>query len=237
MTTFPARLDTLQSSLDTIVRQVDRVNLVLNEYSEVPKFLSNYASVNPIIPETDLKDTGKFYPETAPSDYVFLVDDDILYSSNYVSLLRERFDECTDKNIVVGLHGTIYRIPTKSLRDRQRLDFRASLRSNTYVDQLGTGTVLTRGRNMPDFDAMKTSQRFVDVRFASWCFKNDISLMAVARKRGTAKQIKIKSASIYGSFTRNSPENVLAEAQEFAGLNPKVKSRGGIRRALEFLNS
>jgi len=223
MATFPQRENTLAQSISSICDQVDRVNLVLNEYSEVPKFLLQFRNVEPIIPTNDLKDTGKFLPECSGEDLVFLVDDDLFYSSGYVSLLLRRANELGLEENVLGLHGTVYRKNLKGLRSRKRFDFASSQKELVYVDQLGTGTILVLGKNLPPFEYMRTSQKFVDVRFAKWCAENELNMISVPRPKATIRSIRVSGSSIYRSFTSKSPEHVLNEVREFAGKNQRIK--------------
>lgn len=203
--------------------QVKHVNLILNEYEEVPEFVSRFQNVFPIIPDRDLKDTGKFFPECSQEDLVFLVDDDLIYSPSYVSLMLGHANSLDLNNNVLGLHGTIYRRNIKSLRSRRRFDFSARLRKPIFVDQLGTGTVLVKGKNLPSFDYMSSSQKFVDVRFAKWCFERQLNMVSVPRPKGTITSIRVSGGSIYDTFTRKSPDHVLNEVRSFAGKGSRIK--------------
>jgi hypothetical protein len=85
LASFPARILTLKTVLDQISHQFDQINLVLNEYDSVPNFINSYQNVSAILPDEDLKDLGKFFPDISGFDTVFLLDDDIFYPQDYVS--------------------------------------------------------------------------------------------------------------------------------------------------------
>ena len=103
MATFPQREEVLKKTLPAICKQVHILKLVLNEFSEVPLWLSEYGNVEPILPPEDLKDVGKFYPER-DADWIVMFDDDILYPDDYVS---KSLNSIGDLAGVFGYHGTI----------------------------------------------------------------------------------------------------------------------------------
>jgi len=55
LATYPPRREALEKVVAAISPQVDRLNVVLNEYDAVPAELQKYPNVVPLIPETDLK--------------------------------------------------------------------------------------------------------------------------------------------------------------------------------------
>ncbi|HGG05822.1 MAG TPA: hypothetical protein ENK28_10215 [Aliiroseovarius sp.] len=225
MATFPPRLEQLQHSLPSIARQVDRVDLILNEYPEIPAFLAGFANVNPIIPVQDTKDAGKFLPAAKDDDLVFLADDDLLYAPEYVQVFLDEGTRLGLQNHVLGLHGTLYKRRLKSLRSRSRFPYAKRLKKSIVVDQLGTGTVMVKGGNMPSFAQMNKAQKFVDVRFASLCRQAGLSLVAIARPSRLAVTIHGDGQSIYESFTRTSPDHVLQEVRSFAGQDPLLHKK------------
>jgi hypothetical protein len=210
MATYPARRDVLELAVRAIASQVDRVFLVLNEYTEVPSELAGIANLEPIIPKTDLKDTGKFLPVPAPDDVVVLADDDLRYHPDHVQhLLQEGSRIGLDRN-VVGLHGSIYESRTR----RRFLHLNDPLREAQRVHQLGTGTVLALGRNVAPFDYMAGSQKFVDVRYARWLADRRIGCWSVRRTRGFLRPFEDPSGkreSIFQTFTRLRPPVLMEE--------------------------
>lgn len=92
--------------------QVDRLNVVLNQYQTVPVELARYPNVVPVIPEDDLKDTGKFYPDVREAKYVMLIDDDIFYPPDYVSKTVSRFETLPLQKCMGGYHGSLYFRPS-----------------------------------------------------------------------------------------------------------------------------
>ena len=232
MATFPGRVEFAEDAARSIASQVDELRVVFNEFDTPPDWASRVDNLVPIIPPADTKDTGKFLPEVAPDDLVFLCDDDLDYTPGYVAQFLSQAEVLgVDKN-VLGLHGTIYRRlfgKLRSLRSRKQFHYAKGLDQPRFVDQLGTGTVLVRGANLPAFADMETSQKFVDVRFARLACERGLNMVAIARPAKLLVLRGGREGSIYQTFTRQNPENVLAETRAFAGKNPKLGQVARVR--------
>lgn len=217
--TYPPRLQMLEKSLATIAPQVDQVFLCLNQFTEVPAFLSTYRNVTAVIPDEDFKDVGKFIFEPAPDDLVFMADDDLLYSPKHVRRLRRIGEKVGLKSGVFGVHGVVYRPQYESLiRKRISFHFEDPLVQTRRVHQLGTGTVLALGRNVAPLEFMRGSQKFVDVRYARWLYSMGISSWAIERPKGFIREIdplNNDGETIYKTFTRRTPDYVLDEIRDF----------------------
>jgi hypothetical protein len=218
--TYPPRLQMLEQALATITPQVDQVFLCLNEYREIPRFLASYPTVNPWIPDEDLKDVGKFACPVGADDLVVMADDDLLYHPAHVTDLRRAGDVKGLDQVVVGLHGTIYH-PDRGPLIRTRTTFQCDepLAAATRVHQLGSGTLLALGRTVAPFAFMAGSQKFVDVRYARWLHGMGLQSWAIARPEGFLGKIELpgtKVETIFKTFTRRSPDHVLQEIRQFA---------------------
>lgn len=220
MASFPARYSQMKTALASISGQMDGINLVLNEYKAIPRELSRFQNLNPILPQNDLKDLGKFSTVVEEGHDLFLVDDDIEYPADYVSTMvdhRCRLAAAGIQDPILGLHSIIY---------SDFFDGRASARNvsifdneNTgyrLVNQVGTGTVYCKSDQMPPFSHMAGSERYVDVRFAAWAYDRQYPLINVPRPQSWLKQIEVES-SIFSSFTVDWPAEVVREVNRFGG--------------------
>jgi hypothetical protein len=220
MATFPKRLHVLEDVLGRIAPQLDRLHLILNEYVEPPGFLKSFGNLSSVLPAEDLKDVGKFaVREIDPADHVFLLDDDIKYPDGYVRDLNRMFQGLPFERKVVGVHGVIYSdffdgsntarcvYPFFLDNDRFRL-----------VNQLGTGTVMCLGRDLPPFERMRGSERFVDVRFAVHQHQAGVPLVCVPRQAKWLQQVDLgDEKGVFETFTLDWPLAVLREARLVAG--------------------
>ncbi len=220
MATFPARLQKIDQTLRSIRGQFDRVNLVLNEYEEVPRELAKHDWIDFVLPTEDLKDVGKFHPfDRQPDDWVFLLDDDIVYPADYAERLIDYYETIPLQRKVIGVHGIVYSDFFDG-RPQSRLvhSFTKRLEKFVLVNQLGTGTVLCKGEDMPTFEFMQGSQRYVDVRFACWQKSRGVDLVCVPRSSDWMRQREVDD-SIFEGFTQTWPAHVTREALGIAGFS------------------
>lgn len=223
------------ATVRSLAAQVDVLNLVLNEYREVPGELRTFPNVNPILPEHDTKDTGKYLPQVGADDIVFTVDDDIGFPPDYVVRTLERYDALGAGPVMAGYHGTLYR-PARYLRSdflrrligykldwivnsRRFMGFMDALPEAIVVDDLGTGVAVMRGRDMPPFDHVRDAQRFIDVRLALWCHRKGIARVCLPREAGWLRPVQ-HPENIWQDFTLANPPHVAREIRQYAFRAP-----------------
>ena len=231
MASYPPRAASMLRAVAALAPQVDRLTLVLNEYAAPPPELAGFANVVPVLPERNLMDLGKFLPDPGGAEWVFLVDDDMIYPADYVAASLARMDALAGDRVVGGYHATIYRRPGPSFRpattwrwlsggfdprrDRELIGFWKEAARARKVSQIGTGTAVVPARLMPPFAFMEGSERAVDIRFARWCHGEGITLAALPRPTRWLGETAHEE-SIYAAFTRSMPERKRAEIAAFA---------------------
>ncbi|NVK57801.1 MAG: hypothetical protein HWE26_19545 [Alteromonadaceae bacterium] len=217
--TYPGRYGNRRRSIQSIATQVDVLNICLNEYSEVPDDLRDISNANYYFPENNLKDVGKFAFEVSENDDVFLCDDDIIYPQNYVSAMLKYSLSFKDQPTILGVHGVIYSDYYDGRKRSGRLVhvFDKALDEGAYMNQLGTGTVFLKGRELPSYEEMRSSAGFVDIRLAKISFEKNINLYCIPREAEWLKEIQ-NDSSIYLTVTSNLPIDALKEVQSFGGL-------------------
>ena len=236
LATYPPRRARLPAVVRAVAPQVDRLNIVLNGYDAVPEELPRLPGVVPILPAEDTKDTGKFLPEVADGDDVFLIDDDLDYPPDYVAHTLAEIGACGGGRMAGGYHGSIYvrpRLglsrrkirryfgygPDRVMESRKVYNFFRALHRPVIVDQVGTGTAVMRGADMPPYAYMADARMFVDVRLARWCFEQDIAIVCLPRADGWLTEERFDER-IY-DFTRTFPAHVVGEVSTFAFRNPR----------------
>ena len=234
MATFPPRAEKLPQVVDRILPQVDRLNIVFNEYDAIPPQYRNRPGLTPILPSEDTKDVGKFYPDVSDADYVFLVDDDVKYPHDYISAMVCKFEALPTGRFLAGLHTSIYRkprvgltvgkmrryaafflVPRRIAAFREVTSFNQDLGAPMLVDQVATNAAILRGRDMPSYAYMRDSHKFVDVRLARWCFEQGIKSVALPRKSGWL-ETEADEHSIFWNFTQKHPAHVADEIRTYA---------------------
>lgn len=240
LATYPPRLGTLPEVIASIIPQVDQLNIVLNEFDSVPDWLEKTPKVRAIIPAQDTKDTGKFLPDTSEADYVFLIDDDIVYPPDYVRETLRRFQDL-GPGVAASYHGSLYgvrrslKLNARSLKrafravvlgnwheTRKVFPFHKGLSEPVVVDQIASGVAVLRGSDMPPFAFMESSQKFVDVRLSLWCFRQKLSPVVLARRSGWLIPIRYDE-TIYHDYTLSNPTEPAKEILQYAF---KVPGRG-----------
>ena len=188
LATFPKRKKVLKKTIDSILPQVDVLNIYLNNYKYIPSILQNH-KINCVLGDEadgDLKDNGKFYfLNKCPNDaYYFTIDDDITYPKNYIDRLISEIDRYDDK-IAVGVHGVIFFEDFKNFRDsRTNIHFEDELNKNIKVSVLGTGTVAFYKNNFKKlFKEDFCDVGMADLYFSIFCKNNNIQQICVTREK------------------------------------------------------
>lgn len=223
--TYPARLGNLPVMLESVAPQLDEVHVTLNSFTKRQvRSLPKLENVRYVIPDEDLKDTGKFLRTAGDDEYVFLMDDDLVFPPDYVETLVERYERAGTRNVAVGLHGVVYSdLFEGSPSSRFVAKFDKALNKPILVNQLGTGCLMMPGELLPPFEFMRSSQRFVDVRFARYCHQNGIGLICLSRPADWIKDQRPQE-SIFETYTRGRQREQLPEILEFAGFG-KLNAR------------
>jgi hypothetical protein len=245
LATYPPRAEFLTRVIASIAPQVDRLNVVLNEYDAVPASLAGIPNVHAILPDEDTKDVGKFYPDISGAEHVLLIDDDVVYPEDYVARTLASFRSLAAPRAVGGYHCSVYTRPSLSLSPsglrrflrfhlrpsriagyRRILHFGLDIPEPLLVDQVATNAAILRAEDMPPWDYMRTSQKFVDVRLARWCFEQGIVPVLLPHEPdwllpSAAVGVAFEE-TIIGDFTSRHPPHVAREIWRYAFKRPQV---------------
>lgn len=231
--TYPGRLENLPVMLESVAPQFDEIHVVLNQFTRrQQQALPTLPNVHYEIPGDDLKDTGKFWRTPEQGEYVFLMDDDLTFPPDYVERMIGFHQRMPSSRVAVGLHGVIYSdLFEGAPSSRFVAKFDKALDKPILVNQLGTGCLMLPGELMPPFEFMRSSQRFVDVRFARYCHENGIGLVCVSRPAGWVADQQAEE-SIFETYTRERQGEQLPEIVQFAGFGKlDVRLAMGVERA------
>lgn len=143
MAAMPERIKSFQLTIDSIINQVDVLNVYLNNWDVVPDFLSD-KKINIFRSQEsgDLGDAGKFYPLKFFDGYFFTLDDDLVYPLNYVSTMIEKINQYNRKSFICVHGNKLPDYPLKSYYyDKKGVHFTKELIADLVVDVPGTGTL------------------------------------------------------------------------------------------------
>ncbi|MES0826274.1 hypothetical protein [Ruegeria sp. SCP11] len=254
LATYPPRRDGLIKAVRSIAAQVDRLNVVLNEYESTLPELAEHENVNQIIPVEDTKDVGKFYPDTSDAKYVLLLDDDIDFPPDYVARTVACFESFGERRVIAGYHGSTYTRPVFGKRSDRRkfkrkrlgiltslIEYFAEIRAyksrradfrdvsvfyeaqanSIVVDQIATNAAILNAKDVPPYEYMADSQKFVDVRLARWAFERGITAVTLPREENWLRPLRYEE-TIFRGFTEKNLAHVNAEIEIFAGRVPNA---------------
>lgn len=179
MATYPKRRDIMMPAVNSILPQVDRLNIYLNEYEEVPCELKHY-KINAVLGK-NIQDNGKFY-FTDQSGYYFTIDDDLIYPQDYVKTLTEKLSD----GIVVTCHGKVIPNNTRSFLTgyMTKLECLKGFWGDHWVNVAGTGCLAfhtdTIRPKLTDFGA----PGMADLWFSILCQQNKIPIKAIGHNEG-----------------------------------------------------
>jgi len=210
MATIPERIKHLEVVVNRILSQVDRLNVYLNNYEEIPWFLNNpKIEVVQSQDHGDRGDAGKFYWSDKVNGYYFTIDDDILYPLDYIQKLKEGLCK-RGKKCAVGFHGEIYNNKIRHwTKDRKSTHhFYYELERAAPVCILGTGCM---GYHT-DFIAVKPDDfkipNMADVWFTLLCNRQEKFRVVLEHGRGWINMLPIpEEKTIWGKTLKQETEN------------------------------
>ena len=243
LATYPPRAQTLRAAVESAAPQFDRLMLVLNGYDAPPGWLAGHGNVAPVIPEADTKDTGKYLGAPEGAEWLFTLDDDIVYPPDYVArslaAMRRAAQLLGTPRIMGGYLGWTYRRarwlgarwvrrligynPDYIANSADAVDFRAGLARARIVEGLGTGVSVMRAADAPPFAYVRDAQRFIDVRLGSWCFEQGIVQLCLPRPAGWLRDAHdgAQDESIFTDFTLRPQRHVADEIWRMAFRTPR----------------
>ena len=230
LATFPPRAAILMQAVQSILPQVDRLCICLNEYDRIPEEIGDLGKVQAMIPDRDLKDAGKFAFPVADDDFVFTIDDDIVYPPDHVERLLRPFDEIDPIGNVLGLFGNVFgpKGPEKTLGWRT-FPFTKRVEQILKMDVLGTGTTCQLGRVLPSLADMQGSAGFVDIRHAILHNRAGRSLWLVPHGEDALRGIlpeELKASSLFETVNRARHPDMMAE---LGSLYPVLTPFSGLK--------
>ena len=133
----------LLKTIESIYNQCDIINIFLNNYEEIPQELYD-EKINITITNNELGDSYKFSNLLTSNGYYLTIDDDLIYSKNYVEFLISKIEEYKRKCIIT-FHGRSFsEFPIKSYyRDKSKkvYHFNETLKNDVKVQFGGTGVM------------------------------------------------------------------------------------------------
>src|SRR3990167_1357662 len=204
MAAIPSRLESLQNAVESLINQVDELIVYLNEWKVVPDFL--FHKKISLLEGANLGDTGKFYGLQGAEGYLFTVDDDLIYPTNYVEKMIDKINQY-HRQAFICVHGNLLpKIPIKSYYlEKKGVHCSRELKEDIKVDVPGTGTLAYHSSmyklNMHDFGR----KNMTDIWLYKLAKRLNITIICITRSLHWIKSYSLKypSESIYLSNYKN----------------------------------
>lgn len=191
MASIPSRRELLRVSLDSILPQVDQVELVLNGYGDIPEWLSDERiNVTTDSEVGDHADNAKFLGMNRHKECIyFTVDDDILYPRDYTARLLDAISYYGG-DVAVGVHGSLVDSRDSPFLNRRTHAFWKKLENDMPCSYVGTGTLAVRRSIMPLLPILAFSQTGAsDLFLARFLKLHGIPVICVRRPEGWLRDL------------------------------------------------
>ena len=143
---IPERILFLQEIINSILPNVDRLNVFLNNYQNIPDFLINEKIViERSQNHSDNGDSNKFFwVDKINNAYHFICDDDIIYKKKYFDFMIKKLRFYNNK-VIVSLCGSYIVVSKKNFIDYYKSRYHIHINTEQSDDLLmhivGTGVM------------------------------------------------------------------------------------------------
>lgn len=191
LTTLPERQEALKEVVKSLLPQVDKLNVFLHGYKELPVFLQNKKiEVAFDLEWGDKGDLDKLHWTKEVKGYHLLCDDDLIYPKDYVKKMIQKIDQY-GKKVIISFHGAIpFNPPIASYYlDRYTFPCLGTVPIDTKVTIGGSGVmgyhtryVLLKGLEIKDL-----MPNMCDIHIGLWAAGNNIGIITAEHQEGWLK--------------------------------------------------
>lgn len=197
MATFPTRELIIAEAVESLLPQVDKLVIWVNGEMELPQICYHekvelYWGKDVL--GFDIGCAGKFAFAFEWDGYIFTVDDDIIYPSDYVERSIAKIEEY-ERKCVLSWHGRLTRLPITVYRSAKDMikncSFQQNVEEDTECHIIGTGVMFFHiDTIVPKYDVMEMKHTNVsDIHFAQSMDMRGIKTIVAAHDRGWLKAL------------------------------------------------
>lgn len=207
MASIPERVSQLESTIKKFLKQVNKIEVYLNNYTSIPGFLKNKKiEVFTSQEYGDIGDIGKFYQIERACGYILTIDDDLIYPKNYIDCMISKIEFYQRKALVCVHANTLPKHKLSSYyKEKKGLHFQKCLEKDIKVDIPGTGTLGFHTEHISLSRQIFLSRNMTDIWLAAYAKKNNIPVISIERSDNWLQQAcgKEFNRSIYLSSFQN----------------------------------
>ncbi len=197
MATFPTRELIIAQAVESLLPQVDKLVIWVNDEMELPQICYHekvelYWGKDVL--GFDIGCAGKFAFAFEWDGYIFTVDDDIIYPSDYVERSIAKIEEY-ERKCVLSWHGRQTSLPITVYRSAKDMikncSFQQNVEEDTECHIIGTGVMFFHASTIvPKYDFMEMRHTNVsDIHFAQSMDMRGIKTIVAAHDRGWLKAL------------------------------------------------
>ena len=144
--TIPERKKYLKSVIYSILPHVDKLNIFLNGYDNIPDYLLNdKINIECSSNHKNMGDANKFYwTDKIKNSYHFICDDDIIYNKRYFNYMIKKLNKYNNR-VIVSLCGSRIDIPKNKFinyyQSRNYFSMYDNINKDIPVHIIGTGVM------------------------------------------------------------------------------------------------
>lgn len=205
MAAMPEREQLLEKTVASLLPQIDKLNIYLNEWDNVPDFL-NHEKINAIRSQDakgDLGAAGKFFWSREVRGIHLTVDDDIIYPPDYVHQMVECIEKY--KGYAISFHGSKM-LEEKKFRRREVHHFHRQIDNDIDVDFIGTGVAGYDSDIVTIVPDDFLSNNWADGWFAIAARKRRIPLKVMAHEGSWIEAQKVTGRNIWAENRKEKNE-------------------------------
>ena len=187
---IPDRVDLLEKTVNSLLPQVDNLNIMLNNYVNTPHFCHNL-KIKFCHLDNQKGDAAKFHGLRYVKGYIFTCDDDLLYPENYVETMIKRL-ELHENKVILTNHGRImHEKPVSNSYTDRKAAFHC-LKTENYDGELsigGTGVMAWHSSAFfLDIDRI-TIKNMADIWVAKFAKEQGVKIMLNPHSEGWIKYL------------------------------------------------
>jgi len=204
MASIPGREDLLRQAVQSLLPQVDHLNVYLNEYPEVPTFLQGHPQITVARSQDhgNRGDAGKFFWSAGIEGYHFTCDDDIVYPPDYVTRAVKAVEHF-GRRAVLSFHGTILRDNPKVYYEDRKVTYHClrHVPRDHAVHVAGTGVMVYHASTIKVSPDLFRHPNMADMWMAKHCQECSIPQVVVNHPEGWIKTHRVVD-TIYSRSAR-----------------------------------
>lgn len=230
LATIPARIDNLRRVVQSLLPQVSRLNVYLNDYPNVPDFLKHIKIVTARSQDHgDLGDAGKFWWCERGYDLQLTCDDDIEYPPDYAATMLAHVERY-GRQAIIGVHGSLIQQPFLSyFKSRQILHCNADQADDAFTHIIGTGVAAWHTDTFKPRRSDFKLPNMGDIWMSVAAKRAGVPVVVVAHRKGWLKILENPGRTLYDRFRHDDAQQTAALQVEEPWFDPACYAlvRGG----------